>query len=484
MPQGVGLEFVWKKHVTVFLTGRFYKGSGVKTAAFLFEGAPEMGSVAARFVSYSEVCMLIRQIVLCCVLSATGWVLPVLGQNTESMPVKRGALADYARILLKENPSIAAARARWQSELQRVSVVRGLPDPAVHLGYFLENIETAVGPQEYKIGLRQMIPWPGKLIVQGQIQSERARAAYFQLQTEIQAQMLALTRLYYEAYFLERSIAVTRQHLEWVRQWSTVSLNRYRSAQAGHMQVAKAQIEAIKLEDDLATLERQRKPMQKVFAALINRLEFSRIVLPDSLEFIAETLDRELFLEKVMRNNPDLARLQAVSQVAAKGLGLTRLNVLPDLGVGVDRIFTGQKIIDGQPVFESGKDPWVLSVSISLPLWFGRQRAAMASVRQRVAAANFNRQSRENRLRSEFESTWFQWEDAVRKVALYRHQLMPKARESMKVSAAAYAVGDADFLDLVDAQRRLLEFTLVYEHALAGYYQYRAVLAALAGAIE
>ncbi len=411
-------------------------------------------------------------------------VLPLWAQSQKYTLQDQPSLADYAKVMLAENPAVRSAHARWQAELRKIALVKGLPDPSVNFGYFIENIETAVGPQEYKLGFRQMIPWPGKLVVQGQIQSKKAQAAYQALQAEIQGRLLALTRMYYDAYFLERSIAITRQHLELVRQWEAVSLTRYRSAKAKHMHLVKAQIETIKLEDDLATLEARRQPLAVAFGVLLNRPQLAGIAVPDSLAYPSSSLNKSTVIEQIKNHNPALARMKAVEATALKSVSRAKMNYLPDVGLGIDRIFTGEKFtIAGDPVTDSGKDPWIVSASVSIPLWFGKQKASVVAAREAALSAGFNAQEKENALMTELEWIWFQYIDAQRKLRLYGDVLIPKARESLDVSEAAYVSGEADFMNLIDAQRRLLQFTLANEKALVHYAQSRAGIAALTGSL-
>ncbi len=59
--------------------------------------------------------------------------------------------------------------------------------------------------------------------------------------------------------------------------------------------------------------------------------------------------------------------------------------------------------------------------------------------------------------------------DAARKIDLYGDTLIPKARQSLKATEAAYRAGEATFVDLVDAERVRLEFQLAHERALANH---------------
>ena len=75
----------------------------------------------------------------------------------------------------------------------------------------------------------------------------------------------------------------------------------------------------------------------------------------------------------------------------------------------------------------------------------------------------------------------YHFRDAERKIDLYGDALLPKTRESLKVTESGFRSGSGSFTDLIDAQRILLEFALSYERALADRSQSLAKLEMLVG---
>ena len=130
---------------------------------------------------------------------------------------------------------------------------------------------------------------------------------------------------------------------------------------------------------------------------------------------------------------------------------------------------------------ESGKDPWGLSVSMNLPIWFGKNKAKKNEARARYRAATERYAETENQLTSLVELKLFEYDDALRKVQLYRDGLVPKAEQSLNAFYTAYQAGEADFLSVLDAQRQLLEFQLQYERSLTNLAKGKAELEVLTG---
>jgi outer membrane protein TolC len=123
----------------------------------------------------------------------------------------------------------------------------------------------------------------------------------------------------------------------------------------------------------------------------------------------------------------------------------------------------------------------MVSLSMNIPIWRGKYAAGEREARARYLAAVSARAQQENTLTSAVQRTLFEHRDAKRKIALYRDVLIPKAEESIRSTETAFRAGAASFLEMVDAERSLLEFELSFERALANRAQRLAELEMLVG---
>ena len=60
----------------------------------------------------------------------------------------------------------------------------------------------------------------------------------------------------------------------------------------------------------------------------------------------------------------------------------------------------------------------------------------------------------------DFAERAFMVRESERNLSLLRERLLPRAEESLQVARAGYAANRVDFLNLIDAERTLLEFQL------------------------
>jgi outer membrane protein TolC len=151
----------------------------------------------------------------------------------------------------------------------------------------------------------------------------------------------------------------------------------------------------------------------------------------------------------------------------------------PSVTLGVDYIETGEARMPGME--ESGKDPVMATVSVNIPLWTAKYRAGVRAAREREAAAESASRQRANTLAVALQQAAYGWRDAERKIALYRESLRPLAETSLKVTRQAWEAGKSDYLEVIDAQRLLLELLLEEERAAASREQRLAEMEQLIG---
>ncbi|MDY0040341.1 MAG: TolC family protein, partial [Desulforhabdus sp.] len=76
---------------------------------------------------------------------------------------EQSGLNDYLAYAALNNAGLKAAFLRWQAALEKIPQVTALPDPRFSYGYYIQSVETRVGPQNNRFGLLQTFPWFGKL---------------------------------------------------------------------------------------------------------------------------------------------------------------------------------------------------------------------------------------------------------------------------------------------------------------------------------
>ena len=389
------------------------------------------------------------------------------------------SLEDYLAYAALQNPSLRAAFHGWKSALEKTGYAGALPDPRFSYSYFIESVETRVGPQIQILKLQQAFPWFGTLGARKDISVEAAGAAYQQYEAKKLELFYEVKSVYYEFYYLGRTIAITRENLELLKFWEAIARAKYRVALKQHPDVIKAQVELGILEDRLLTFEDMIDPVAVRLKAVVNLPDSLDLPLPAGISVEETAVDRDSVYTYVLAKNPDLKSLLHVVEKGRAAKRLAGKASYPDFIVGVGYVNIGEALDPNMP--DSGKDAWTATVGITLPIWFGANKSRRQEAEAQYRRAQYNHAEVLNRLRAMTEKIVFEYEDALRKTRLYRDGLLPKAEQSLNANYTAYQAGETDFLNLLDAQRQLLEFQLQFERARSNLAIHRAELERISG---
>jgi len=393
---------------------------------------------------------------------------------------EQSTLSDYLVYAALNNPGLEAAFNRWKAALERIPQARSLPDPKFNYRYYIEQVETRVGAQKQAFGISQMFPWFGKLELRGDSASEAAQAAKQRYEATKLKLFFQVKDAYYEYYYLWRAIAIVEENTQLVTTFESVARTRYQAATAKHPDVIRAQVELGKLEDNFKTLKDLQGPVAARLNAALNRPAQTPVPWPKNIEEESIPLTDEQLLEWMADYNPEVAALEYEINRSKVGIELAKSDYYPDVTFGIDFIYTSESTMAAPPP-DSGKDPVIAMFTINLPIWRERLDAALREAKYNNIAAMRDKTEKLNTLNAQLKMALYMYRDGERKIDLYHNTLLPKAVESVKANEASFRAGDSTFLDLIDAQRVMLEFELAFERALSNKAQRLAELEMLVG---
>ncbi len=394
------------------------------------------------------------------------------------------ALADDADVdaLVRDaalhNPELNAAFAQWKAAAERIDQAGALPDPRFTYRYYIEAVETRVGPQRQAFELAQTFPPLGRLALREDVAAEQAAAAYHRFEAARLALAYRVREAYWELAYLDRAIDITAGNIELLGAIEAIARRRYAVAAATHPDVIRAQVEQARLADRLATLTDLRRPVRARLNAAMNRPADAPLPAARPAPSIEADFTDAQLLAWAVEANPRLAALDREVAARREGIDLARRDYLPEITLGAGVIDTRDAAMD---VADSGKDPVTVMVSVNIPLWFDRLAAGVREARWQHRAAVGRRAALANDLSADLTRAAFDLADAARKVDLYRDTLIPKAEQALLAAQQAYSTGEATFQTYLDAQRVLFDFQLAADRAAATGAQRLAELEMLVG---
>jgi outer membrane protein, heavy metal efflux system len=378
-------------------------------------------------------------------------------------------LKDYVSYAEAHNAGLKSSYQQLQMALEQVPQAKALPDPQVTYNYWTKQSDLQM---KQTVGVMQMFPWFGKIDARTQAAIKETSAA----QQKYQAARLALFKEikegFYEFAYLARATDTAIENLELFKHFEEVARTRHLTMATGHPDVIRAQVEIAKMEDVLRGLNQLREPTVSRLRTALTLPADTNLPWPKTEEFNAVELDYERLANILRQKNPELASLNYEAIAAGSKIKLAEKNFYPDIGVGVM-----WEDMDNR----GGRDGVSLVFSMNLPLWRDGYRGGAKQAQAQKASIEQQRVETENVLLTKAAQSLYEYRDSIRRIRLYRNTLIPKGRELLQASEAAYREGTIDFLSLIDAQRMLLDYHLSLQRAIADNQQKLAELEMLAG---
>jgi len=406
-------------------------------------------------------------------------ISPVMASQQPTDTNDLQVLLSYLRYASLNNVELKAKFEEWKAALEQVPQAKALDDPKFTYSYFIEEVETRVGPQRNKFGIMQVFPWFGKIEARTDVATAKAKAAKQRYEANKLKLFWRVKDAFYEFTYLATAINTAKENLELLQHFEEIARTKYRAATARHPDIIRAQVELAKLEDVLKSLEQLREPIVAGLNSVLNRPSDAELTWPKKELPREVKLNRQYIIEALIRTNPKLAELNWEVEAAKAKVELAKKKFYPDIGVGVDWIQTDGAISPG--VRDSGKDPVVLMFSMNIPLWRDSYKAAERQAKANVRKTQQQKIDTENKTIAQAIQVLYDVEDSQRKMHLYGDFLVLKAEELVQASESAYRAGTIDFLSLIDAQRMLLRYTLDHERAITNNQQKIAELEMLIG---
>lgn len=423
---------------------------------------------------------IIRALLLSTIL--TGYLIASDGEDgTSSAPVEQN-LSALIELGIATNPGLKAARARWMAAIQYAESRGVLNDPTLSIAYYAQSVETRVGPQKAAIMVGQSFPWFGKLKTERKIANMQAEVAYHRYAEKAQLTGLEIEHTFWEYQYTLHSIEITDRNVELLKSIEGVIFTKYATSQAGHPDIITAQTDRLQLEDRLRSLN----------AMLASRHRN----LVNALGFTPEDDDLNRWFENHPPNPPRIFPEDAAEialhnhgyqsalvnmSVAAQSVRLANYASKPNFTIGGNLIITDLNPAMADDAPGNGKDPLVISVGLSLPIHFRRNRAKIATAIAKKQSADYSAGDMAGDIETAATLAQYGLSDAADRITLLEEALIPLAREGLGATERAYIGDRVNYNTLINAQRTILNYELQLHRAIADAAMANARLKALSG---
>jgi outer membrane protein TolC len=157
------------------------------------------------------------------------------------------------------------------------------------------------------------------------------------------------------------------------------------------------------------------------------------------------------------------------------GQALARKEYYPDFNVAFE-------YMQREPAMEDpGDDMYSLGVSFNLPINRQRRHAMVAEALAETRMASHELDMLRNTIRQSIADSLARLERSRRMAELYQSAIIPQANGALDAAMAAYRVGKADFMNVLDSRMALFDYERQYFEAVAEHQMQLAQLEGVVG---
>lgn len=367
-----------------------------------------------------------------------------------------------------QNPELAAAG-------REVGVAEGerrqadlLPNPELSW----EAEDTRRDTRTTTITLSQPFELGGKRGARVAVATTGQAIAQLELERQRNGLRADVVQAFHTALRAQTALELAQQSQALTERGLRVVQGRVTAGQASPVEATRAQVQLAQAQSEVRRAASQRSVAYQALA----RLTGSPLATFDHLQAANLSPGAAPTAEALLDKVEQTAEWRLAAAQVERGeasLGSEKAQRIPNLTVSLGSQYSRE---DRERVN-------VVGLSMPLPL-FDRNQGNVLVAARRADQARDLRNAVELRLRSETRSALSQWATAMQEVQAYDRTILPSAQQAVDTATRGFEMGKFAFLDVLDAQRTLIEARGLYLDALAAATDARAQLERVYGDLE
>ena len=317
----------------------------------------------------------------------------------------------------------------------------------------------------------QMLPYPGKLNLQGKIADREAEAAYWDYESVRRRVVADMKTAYYDYSFYTKAIETTQRDKDLLDKLSKISEARYRVGKGVQQDVLKSQVEITLVEQRLTMLEQQLRTTQAKINTLLFRDPDAPLPPPTTLEPVKLEYSLDQLYQMALAQDTGIQREQRMVERSQYATNLAKKSYYPDLTVGY--------MYQQRPALP---DMNGFTVTVNVPVFYkSKQREAVRESTEQLISAEQSKDNRKTELFFAVKEQYLMAKSSERLFQLYAQGVVPQSSLALESSMSAYQVGNVDFLTILSNFTTVLDYEVNYYRELANYNMAVARLEPLVG---
>ena len=358
-------------------------------------------------------------------------------------------LDDYLQYALLNNAGLRAQYWQWRALIERVPQVSSWPRLMLSMDVMFtrENMRlwdrTTLGIANDN---NMPIQSPTKLKSRGRIALSDAQAAGERFQTAKFLLQQQLENAYYDLALLAETLRIQGENVTLLEMISEQTASRVRSGTTSQADLLGSLTNLDLARNELQNMQSQAPPLAARLNAILGRTAQAPVPLPQRLpEPRPLPAEDDALIAMAAERSPELAALAREVAGRKEALSLARQQWIPDLNLAGSL---------------TGDISQMIGAMLMLPTNIESIRGGIAQARASIQSAEAAREQYGRDLAASFVLNLYVLRNDERQVELFEKVIIPRAEQTVSVAAASYANDRVTFVNLLDAQRTLLDARL------------------------
>jgi len=379
----------------------------------------------------------------CVVAAASGLATPAAADDEVALPAPLG-VGDVLRVAKARRAEVAAAGARARAAAERPAIVSALDDPEVFSS--IDHLPFMGGGADVSFTLEQRFSLSGlrghrRRVAEADARRELAEVDRAELEVEIEAAAAfwMLGELRERAKLLEDQRALADQ-------MAAAATARFSTNAGMQAEVLRAQLEVERLTGEQRAIAAELRAAEAMLDTSLARPPDAPIPELDLAVTDAEPPAAASIAGTAVANRPELRAGRADLARAEAEVSVVQAMYAP---MGMVRTGPSYTMADGAG--------WMLMVGVSIPLWRDKLRAGVNEANAMADMANADLEAMRRVIAGEATAARERVAAARARYLALRDNIVPRARQAIAPTLAAYAASQTPLVSAIEAAQALWE---------------------------
>ena len=408
--------------------------------------------------------MKLRLVLMGCILFSSSAALGARAQLVQAPPsVEVVKLADLLTEAERVHPAIRSETLMIESKRAHVPQVRSLPDPTVSVGWMgsiVPFVTQSGDPSSYRgISVSEQFPYPGKLILRGQIAQKDVDVEQWNLEAVRRQIRADVKSTYYELWAVDQAAVNIQRNKDLLEKLSRIAEEKYKVGKGLQQDLLRAQLEVTRVMQKLILLQQRRRTLVARLNSLLVRPPETPIGALSPVEKAQLNYSLDELIDKGVANSPEIRRQEQLIEQGQYAVNLAQRDYYPDFSATYNY---AQR--SGMP------DMHGFTVGINVPIFYRtKQRQGVIEASSALGSARQSREAIRTVLLFQVKEQYLQAKASEELLTLFTRGLVPQSALAVESSLAAYQTGSLDFESLISNFISVLDYEVEYFEELATY---------------